>query len=124
MKELPAEPGRLVYLEEPELHLHPRAQSRLAAVLAEAAGRGIRVVAETHSALLLRAIQTLVARGDLEPEQVRLHWFKRLGDGFTRTYPAELDKRGAYGAKWPEDFDDVLLETEAAYLDAAERRSA
>ena len=82
------------------------------------------MVAETHSALLLRGIQTLVAKGELGSEQVRLHWFKRLSDGFTRTYPAELDEQGAYGAKWPEDFDDVLLETEAAYLDAAERRSA
>ena len=32
-----AEPGQLVYLEQPELHLHPRAQVALARVLADAA---------------------------------------------------------------------------------------
>ena len=58
-----AEPGRLVYLEQPELHLHPRAQVALAQVLAAAAKRGVRVVAETHSSLLLLAVQTLVAEG-------------------------------------------------------------
>ena len=58
-----AEPGRLVYLEQPELHLHPRAQVALAQVLADAAKRGVRVVAETHSSLLLLAVQTLVAEG-------------------------------------------------------------
>ena len=58
-----AKPGQLVYLDEPELHLHPRAQVALAQVLAAAAKRGVRVVAETHSSLLLLAVQTLVAEG-------------------------------------------------------------
>ena len=35
-----AEPGQLVYLEQPELHLHPRAQVALAQELAAAAKRG------------------------------------------------------------------------------------
>ena len=36
-----AKPGsQLVYLEQPELHLHPRAQVALAQVLADAAKRG------------------------------------------------------------------------------------
>ena len=58
-----ADPGQLVYLEQPELHLHPRAQVALAQVLADAAKRGVRVVVETHSSLLLLAVQTLVAEG-------------------------------------------------------------
>jgi predicted ATPase len=49
--------GGLVYLEEPEIDLHPRAQTKLAEVLAAAAERGVRVVAETHSTLLLTAIR-------------------------------------------------------------------
>ena len=67
-----AEPGCLVYLEQPELHLHPRAQIALAQVLADAAKRGVRVVAEAHSSLLLLGIQTLVAEGDLPPELVNM----------------------------------------------------
>ena len=67
-----AEPGRLVYIEQPELHLHPRAQVALAQVLADAAKRGVRVVVETHSSLLLLGVQTLVAEGDLSPELVKL----------------------------------------------------
>ena len=45
---LTAEPGQMVYLEQPEIHLHPRAQTALATALADAANRGVRVVAETH----------------------------------------------------------------------------
>jgi hypothetical protein len=116
-----ADAGRLVYLEEPEIHLHPRAQTKLADVLADAAKRGVRVVAETHSSLVLRAVQTLVAKGDLPPELVRLHWFSRDREGVTRINPATLDANGAFG-DWPEDFGDVALESEKEYLDAVEDR--
>jgi predicted ATPase len=113
--------GRLVYLEEPEIDLHPLAQTKLADVLAGAAKRGVRAVVETHSSLLLRAIQTSVAKGDLAPELVRLHWFSRDRDGVTQVNSAKLDANGAFG-DWPEDFGDVALESEKEYLDAVEDR--
>jgi predicted ATPase len=115
-----AEPGQLVYLEQPELHLHPRAQVALAHVLADAAKRGVRVVAETHSSLLLLAVQTLVAEGDLPPELVKLHWFTRREDGVTEVNSVDLDEAGAYG-DWPVDFDDVDLTIQSRYLDAVDR---
>ena len=118
-----AEPGRLVYLEQPELHLHPRAQVALAQELAAAAKRGVRVVAETHSSLLLLAVQTLVAEGNLSPELVKLHWFTRGEDGATKIDTADLDETGAYG-DWPEDFDDVDLKAQSRYIKAVQSRLA
>ena len=115
-----AEQGRLVYLEQPELHLHPRAQVALAQVIADAAKRGVRVVAETHSSLLLLAVQTLVAEGDLSPELVKLHWFTRREDGTTEVNSVDLDEAGAYG-DWPVDFDDVDLTIQSRYLNAVDR---
>ncbi len=115
-----AEPGQLVYLEQPEMHLHPHAQVKLAQVLANAAKRGVRVVAETHSSLLLLAVQTLVAEGNLSPELVKLHWFTRDENGATKITPADLDEAGAY-RDWPEDFGKVDLDTQGRYLDAADR---
>ena len=116
-------PGRLVYLEQPELHLHPRAQVELAHILAAAAKRGVRVVAETHSSLLLLAVQTLVAEGKLSPELVKLHWFTRGENGATQIDTADLDEVGAYG-DWPEDFDDVDLKAQSRYIKAAQSRLA
>ena len=120
---LVAEPGRLVYLEQPESDLHPRAQFALAQVLAAAAKRGVRVVAETHSSLLLLAVQTLVAEGSLSPELVKLHWFTRDKNGATKIDTADLDEAGAYG-NWPEDFDDVDLKAQSRYIKAAQSRLA
>lgn len=116
-----ARPGQLVYIEQPELHLHPRAQVALGRIIAEAAIRGVQVVMETHSSLLLLSIQTLVAEGELAPELVKLHWFTRGRDGFTKVTTAELDDAGSFGP-WPEDFDDVLLEAQSRYLNAAQSR--
>lgn len=113
-----AKPGQLVYIEQPEIHLHPRAQTAMAQVLANAAKRGVRVVAETHSSLLILGIQTLVAEGKLAPELVKLHWFERR-NGRTEITSKDLDEAGAFG-DWPEDFADVMLEAENRYLNAAE----
>jgi hypothetical protein len=119
---LVAQPGQAVYLEQPEIHLHPRAQTRMAELLSETALRGVRVIAETHSSLLLRAVQTLVAKGRISPDLVKLHWFTRQEDGTTEVKSADLDERGAFG-DWPEDFDETAIAAERDYLDAAEARS-
>jgi predicted ATPase len=115
--------GQVVYVEQPELHLHPRAQVTMAEVLAEAATRGVRVIAETHSALLLLGTQSLVAEGKLPREIVKLHWFERDRKGATTVTSADLDERGAFG-EWPEDFAEVALQAESRYLDAVEARHA
>lgn len=114
-----AEPGQLVYIEQPELHLHPNAQVKLAQVLADAAKRGVRVVAETHSSLLLLGIQTLVAEGKLSPDLVKLHWFSRNEDGITQVDSVDLDEAGTYG-EWPVDFNDVSLNAQSRFLNAVD----
>ncbi|MHB8119939.1 MAG: AAA family ATPase [Methanothrix sp.] len=119
---LTAQPGQLVYIEQPEIHLHPLAQTAMAQILADAANRGVKVVAETHSSLLLLGIQSLVAEGKLSPDKVKLHWFKRRPeDGVTEVSSADLDKAGAFG-DWPEDFSSAEMDADTRYIHAAEAR--
>lgn len=119
-----ARPGQIVHLEQPEIHLHPRAQGALARILADSAKRDARLVVETHSSILIRGIQTLVAKGELDPALVKLHWFTRDDtSGVTRVDSADLDDAGAFGMDWPEDFDDTYMKAEQEYLDAVEARA-
>ena len=118
---LAAEPGQLVYIEQPEIHLHPGAQRAFAKILAKAAKRGVIVIVETHSALLLQGVQTLVAKDELAPKLVKLHWFQRDSAGVTAVTSADLDDTGAFG-DWPEDFDSVALDSDSEYLSAAEAK--
>jgi hypothetical protein len=113
-----AERDRIVHIEQPELHLHPRAQVELAGILLDAADRGVQVVIETHSSLLLLALQTLVAEGKLKPDRLSLNWFSRDAQGQTQIKQAEVTPDGAYG-DWPEDFGDVELQLQSRYLDVA-----
>jgi hypothetical protein len=117
---LAAAPGQVVYLEQPEIHLHPRAQVALASLLLDATKRGVVVIAETHSDLLLRSVLRGVAAGEADPSLVALHWFERDKDGATKVTTGKLDAAGTYG-DWPVDFDDVDLKLESAFLDASLR---
>ena len=112
-----AQDGQIVYVEQPELHLHPRAQVAMAELLAEAANRGVRVIVETHSSLLLLTVQTLIAQERIKNTDVALHWFARDAKGATQVTYVQPDEDGAYG-EWPEDFGDVELRAQDAYLTA------
>ena len=115
-----ADPGQLVYVEQPELHLHPNAQVALATVLAHAVKRGVRIVVETHSSLLLLAIQAAVAERTLVPKDVALHWFTRDPGGGSQVDTAEVAVEGSFG-RWPVDFDDVTLKLQDRFLAAYEK---
>ena len=116
-----AKPGQLVFVEQPEMHLHPKAQLLLAKVLTQAAKRGVRVVAETHSSLLLLGVQTEIAEQRIDRNLVRFHWFSLSPDGKTEVHSASPNEFGAVG-DWPQDFGTTELEAQKKYLDVSERR--
>jgi len=80
----------------------------------------VRVVVETHSQLLLLALQARIAEDQIDPDRMMLHWFSRREDGVTEVDSQVPDEKGAFG-DWPEDFSEVEMEAENRYLDAAER---
>lgn len=112
-----AQPQHLVVIEQPELHLHPQCVLKLAEVIADAVNRGVRIIMETHSELLLLGIQTMVAERNLDPAKVSLNWFSLDKDGHTLIRQAEVEKDGSFG-DWPVDFLDVELSAQRQYLDA------
>ena len=58
-------PGDTLIIEEPEAHLHPAAQTRMAMTLARLVRAGVRVVVTTHSDWLLREIANLMREGEM-----------------------------------------------------------
>lgn len=119
---LVAQRNQLVFVEQPEIHLHPRAQIAFAQIVVNAIRRGVRVVMETHSSLLLLAIQTCIAKGELSANDVSMNWFTRDDTGQTIVIKAEVGDDGSYG-DWPVDFGNLELELQAKYIDAAELRA-
>ncbi len=115
---LVAKEGQVVYIEQPELHLHPNAQLKLAQPIVDAANRGVRVIIETHSELLLLGIQILVAEGHIEPSKIGLNWFELDDEGITRRTLAEFDEKGRFG-DWPIDFSNITLDAQRKYFNAS-----
>ena len=120
---LAAAPGQMVYVEQPELHLHPRAQVALADIIVQAADRGARVIIETHSSLLILALQTAIAEGRIATDRVSMNWFTRDNKGQTHVAEAEFAKDGSYG-DWLVDFDDVESDLQTRYLNLMDRLRA
>ena len=58
--------GDLLIIEEPESHLHPGAQTKIAQTLARLVRAGVRVLITTHSNYLLQQIGNLIREGELQ----------------------------------------------------------
>ncbi|MGB4343996.1 MAG: DUF3696 domain-containing protein [Moraxellaceae bacterium] len=106
-----AQPGHIVIVEEPESHLHPLAQSKLAELLAQVSkDRNVQFIVETHSEHLFRRMQTLIAKQQLMPNDAVMYFVEREGK-VARLRPLELDDFGRV-KNWPEGFfGDALGET-------------
>ena len=72
-------PGTLCLIENPEAHLHPRGQTRLADLAARAAAAGVQVFAETHSDHFLDGVRLSVRNGSIPAADTAIHYFERDG---------------------------------------------
>lgn len=106
---LTAGPGSLVLLENPEAHLHPRGQTRMAALVAAAAAQGAQLIVETHSDHVLNGVRLAVKRGVLAPDSAVLHYFRGGSTGSEVASP-RIDHDGLLD-QWPEGFFDELENT-------------
>lgn len=103
--------GSTIMLEEPEIHLHPLAQSVLAELFVEVSKeRNVQFIVETHSEHLFRRMQTLIAKQQITPNDAAMYFVEREGKTATMR-PLELDDFGRV-KNWPEGFfGDALGET-------------
>ncbi len=71
---LAAKPGDLLLIENPEIHLHPGAQSRLGAFLGFMAANGVQMIIETHCEHLINRIRYEVYKKQCTPDDVTLYY--------------------------------------------------
>jgi predicted ATPase len=91
-------------VEEPEIHLHPKAQGTVAQLLCETSLHR-QVIVETHSVHMINRARLLVARGELPKDHVIIHYVSRNRSGsHVTTIPLTSD--GDFATKWPEGFFD------------------
>lgn len=74
---------RLWCIEQPELHLHPKAHVGVAELLLESVNRhpGSRLLVETHSDVIVLRLRRAVAEGRLRREDLRIYFVDEKGPG-------------------------------------------
>ncbi|MBB3796974.1 putative ATPase [Xanthomonas arboricola] len=97
-------------IEQPELHLHPMAQTRLAGVIARASFEGRRFIIETHSEHFVRGLQIAVSENrsnqkkGISKDDVKFIYLRN-----SVSSPFEsliLNEYGEFKSDWPEGFFD------------------
>lgn len=84
----------LLLLQQPEVHLHPRAQAALGSFFVRLAKNSAKsFVIETHSDYIIDRVRQEVARGNIDPAQVNLLFFDKP-ELNTKIYELSLDKEG------------------------------
>jgi len=121
-------PYSTVWMEQPEIHLHPQVQAELADVFISAtqarqdgAERHVQLIVESHSEHFLNRLQRRVAEGVLSPEDVAVYFCRRAGAA-TELEPLRLNVLGEI-ENWPENFfGDEMADIAARTLAAMHRK--
>lgn len=95
--------GDILIAEEPEIHLHPRAQAELGDFLVELSGKGVQSIIETHSEHMIVRLQQHVAAGALDPSAIIIYFIEPTNDG-KQLRRLTMDRTGAFTTKWPGGF--------------------
>lgn len=108
--------GQLFLLQQPEVHLHPKAQAVLGSFLRElASGRGQAFIVETHSDYLLDRIRMDVRdRKTLGANDVVILYFERCGAD-VETHRIRIDENGNL-INVPSSYRDFFLSEDRRFL--------
>ena len=108
-----AKPGDVVMIENPEIHLHPKAQSRLGEFFAFLASKGIQLIIETHSEHLLDNLRYQIFKEKFSKDDVIIYYKDSAQTPFERIF---ISNDGHFatpeGKKraFPKGFFDASLE--------------
>lgn len=124
-------PDSIVWMEQPEIHLHPQVQAELADVFICAVKarennreRNVQLVVESHSEHFLNRLQRRVAEGTLEPEDVAVYFCRKNKSGGTDLEPLQVNIFGDI-ENWPENFfGDEMADLTARTVAATKKRMA
>lgn len=100
-----AKSGQFLFIDSPEAHLHPMAQSRMGRFLATMSNAGVRIVIETHSDHILNGVRIAARDGLIEAANVAVHFFSGVTEKSHGIISVRMDEKGAIDT-WPTGFFD------------------
>lgn len=117
---LAASRGSVILLEQPELHLHPAVQSRLADFFVWARP-DLTIVVETHSEYLITRLRRRAAEGKADSAKISI-LFAEQKRGVTQVRRLRLNQLGDL-SEWPVGFFDTQDEETRALVSAVRNQT-
>jgi hypothetical protein len=102
-------PQSIFMVEQPEIHLHPKAQAELGDFFLELYKRGVQCIVETHSEHLLMRLQRHVARGEISPDDLVVNYVNPVTSGKS-ILKLPVNEDGIFTCDWPEGFFEERLQ--------------
>lgn len=99
---------KLIIIENPEAHLHPKGQSKMGELLARCAHGDTQLFIETHSDHIVNGLRVAVKEDLISPEAVGINYFSKEvkeGQNYIVNTPIRIAKNGEL-SDYPEDFMD------------------
>ena len=91
---LTADEHGLLLIENPESHLHPRGQSKMADLISRAAQRGTQIFCESHSDHMINGVRVAVKKGSFSSDNLSIVYFDKDENQMTKTIEIAVDSNG------------------------------
>ncbi|WP_418180391.1 DUF3696 domain-containing protein [Aliarcobacter lanthieri] len=104
---LKSKPNDLLIIENPESHLHPQGQSKIAELCAIASANGVQIIVETHSDHFLNSLRVATKKGLLGSVKSKIYYFEKDDLNLSaKVHELTIDKDGNINQNWPKGFFD------------------
>lgn len=117
------EEGDTLVIEEPEIHLHPKAQAELGDFVLDLYNSQKNVLLETHSEHLVVRLQQHVASGSINKDDIAFYYIYAC-NGKKGAKLLTLDDLGSFKDEWPQGFFPQRLEEAKALAKLRAQRKA
>ncbi len=103
---------RLILIEQPELHLHPRFQRKFAELLSKSVrllhskNIDVRFIIETHSQDILNTIGQSIAYGKFDTSLVNIYLFNAQSENMAKYIEKSIFTKDGFLENWPIGFFD------------------
>lgn len=105
---LTSEKGKIIIIENPESHIHPRGQVELGKLISLAAQNGAQLFIETHSDHILNGIRVSVKGDTIDKSKVNIMYFNKITsekEQYSNIKQINIDKNGEL-SEYPKNFLD------------------
>lgn len=102
--------GDILLIENPEIHLHPAAQSKVCEFLYFVASTKRQLFVETHSDHIFNALRVGIATEAMDKRNIGINFLKLGSDNCTRNYEIEIGANGKIENPLPKLFDQFEMD--------------